>query len=103
MKDVIQLEYIKNAQKRQGQINREDFFNHMKYLAETFENNENSSKLIKLIPEMTYITINQDINQTQDVPFIQYKLTDDEIRILKILRTHRIIWAFIQHYCDETK
>lgn len=102
MKETINLEYVKKGKTYLGEIDRKEFLSHMEHLANWFpDDNEISTKLKKVIPKMTIIRVNQDVNETQDVPFIQYEEGEQQqINILKIRRNHRIIWSFIQYYCD---
>ena len=104
-KDLIKLKYVEGKKVYQGTINRQEFLNHMNYLVEKFtDNNEISKKLAGLIPEMSHILINKDMNDTQDVPFVYYKLDgSSEGHILKILRFHSIIWGFLERYCYDAK
>ena len=103
MKNVIMLTYVVKSKTYQGEIDRQKFFDWMKDIAERFKgNNEISTRFVKLIPKMTKMEINKDINETQDVPFVLYEeLNSNEQKILKIMRCHHIIWGFLDHYCDE--
>lgn len=104
MKDFIELFYVEKNQTYSGTIERSGFLIQMQHLAKWFPtNNQNATKLCTLIPEIESITINKDIIDTQDVPFIEYKIPGKETTILKILRTHHIVWGFLQNYCDEAK
>lgn len=104
-KDLIKLEYVEGKKSYHGTINRKEFLNHMNYLVKEFpDNNEIAKKLAKLIPEMIYILINKDINDTQDVPSIYYKLNgSSDGHVLKIIRFNSIIWGFLERYCYDTK
>lgn len=104
-KDLIKLKYVEGKKVYEGTINRQEFLNHMNYLVEEFpDNNEIAKKLVRLIPEMNHILINKDMNDTQDVPFVYYKLDgSSEGHILKILRFHSIIWGFFERYCYDAK
>ena len=103
MKDTIQLNYVVKGKRYEGKINRKEFFDWMRDISERFKgNNEISIKFVGLIPKMTEMEINKDINETQDVPFVLYKEENKEQRkVLKIMRCHHIIWGFLDHYCDE--
>lgn len=102
MKETIRLKYVVKGTTYYGKINREQFIQHMAGIAKMFEdNNEISTKLVQLLPNIVYIKINQDLNDTQDVPYIIYGSVDKKTNVLRIRRNHRIIWAFLQRYCDE--
>ena len=101
-KDNIRLYYVCKSRMYRGEINREEFFSWMSDIAKRFEgNNEISTKLVEVIPSMVKMKINQDLNETKDVPFIQCENETGEIKAIQIRRHHRIIWGFLQHYCDE--
>lgn len=103
MKKIIRLRYVSEGTTYRGEIDREQFIHYMQEIAKMFEeNNEISTKLVEILPSIVYIKINKDINDTQDVPYIIYGGEDRRAKILKIRRNHRIIWAFLQRYCDET-
>ncbi len=104
-KDLIKLEYVEGRRNYHGIIDRNEFLSHMEYLVEKFpDNNEIAKQLTNLIPEMRYILINKDMNDTQDIPSIFYKLNnEDDGYILKILRFHSIIWGFLNRYCYDAK
>lgn len=101
MKDKIQLKYVARGKCYIGEIEREEIFNWMKEISEKFKDNEVSTKLVKLIPNMVKMQINKDINETKDVPFITYENGNGEELVVNIMRNHHIIWGFLDHYCDE--
>ena len=103
MKNTIQLKYVVKGKKYQGEIDRQEFFSWMKDISERFKgNNEISTKFVDMLPTMTKMEINKDINETQDVPFVLYENGNGEQqKVLKIMRCHHIIWGFLDHYCDE--
>ncbi len=101
MENKIRLEYIMAKKKYIGVIDREEFRKNMQYLKDAFpDNNEIATKLLSLIPEILLIRINQDVNDTQDVPCIWYETLSGQ-NMLKILRYHSIIWGFLNHYCYD--
>jgi len=105
MKDSIKLEYVEKGVVYQGSISRKEILDHMEYLKDSpafAGNNEIATRLIALIPEMAFIKINKDANDTQDVPYIWYETTKRE-GMLKISRRHSIIWGFLNHFCYEAK
>ena len=102
MENNIRLEYIVGKRKYIGEINRQEFLGNMQYLQEAFpDNNEIATKLISLTPDMLIIRINQDVNDTQDIPCIWYETANGQ-DILKILRYHSIIWGFLNRYCYDS-
>ena len=67
---------------------------------EKIGDNEISKKLTEIIPQVDKIFINNDINETQDVPCIAY-CTDGEEQLIKIKRRHKIVWSILNKYCTE--
>lgn len=102
MKDNIQLIYVVKRKEYKGEIKREEFLNWMKDISERFKgNNEISTKLVELIPEIKEIKINKDNNEAQDDPFILYYKKDGKECMLRIKRCHHIIWGFLNYYCEN--
>ena len=102
MKKDIDLIYVSKKVTYTGVIDRKEFFDEMSCLAIWFpDNNFNASKLQYLIPKFVSITINRDIIETQDVPFIVYTTVDSsEPQVLKLRRPYTIIWEFFIKYCN---
>ncbi len=63
-------------------------------------NNEISKKMIEIIPVVDKIIINQDFNETQDIPMFSYEI-DGTLNVLKIRRLHNIVWSVLNGYCVE--
>ena len=87
-------------------IDRVEFYAHMHYLKKAFPPDMTaiSEKLLQYIPHMTKLRINEDINATQDVPFILMEQDNSgELDMLKIPRCNSIIWGFLIRYCYEAK
>ena len=105
MKDFIRLTYLEKGKEYPGKINRAEFINQMEHMVKWFPNcNENAITLCELLPTIDTITINKDIIDTQEVPFIQYTNIGDETpRCLKFRRTYKIIWDFFMHQCELAK
>ena len=104
MKDTaIIYGWRENGTDHQKEIDRNDFYAMFDGLAKGFEkvgDNEISKKLVEIIPEVDKIFINKDINETQDVPSIEYHVAD-EANLIKIMRWHNIVWSILNKYCTE--
>lgn len=102
MKD-IDLIYVTGKTTYNGIIVRKDFLDQMSNMASWFQNcNFNALKLQSLIPDIVSIKINDDIIETQDVPFIVYTTVNNPSeQILKLRRPCDIIWDFFKFYCNE--
>ena len=100
---AIIYEWTENGKEHQKEVCREDFYAMFDGLARGFEkigDNEISKKLIKIIPEVDKLSINIDMNETQDVPSIVY-WTNGDRQLLKIMRRHEIVWGILNKYCTE--
>lgn len=104
MKDEIRLEYVERGQTYQGKLSRREFLEKMKWFIEEFpDNNRIATKFVSILPETICIKINDDVNQTQDVPHVLYMKRGESFEMLKIPRIHRRIWRFLKSKCDEIK
>lgn len=104
MKDAIRLEYVENKKTYQGKISRREFLEKMKWFVEEFpDNNRIATKFVSIIPQTVYVKINNDVNQTQDIPYILYMKRGESFEMLKIPRIHRRIWNFLKSKCEEVK
>ena len=95
--------WTKDGMDYQKEIDREDFFDMFEGLKNGFQrigNNEISKKLVIIIPEVDEISINHDINETQDIPYITYKI-HNEVQLIKINRLNNIVWSILDKYCTE--
>ena len=102
MKDTaIILSWKNSGQEYLREIDREDFYYIFLGLAKGYDkigDNEISKTMIKIIPEVDKIFINKDINETQNIPFIECYI-NEKICILKIMRRHRIVWSILTDHC----
>lgn len=100
-KEPIILEWIENGEKKKKEINRKEFFDLMESIKNAFiEDNQISSILVDLIPELIMISINRDRNEQKDVPSI-YCLCETGGKVIDIIRYHKIIWSILNRYCTE--
>lgn len=103
MKDTqIDFNWIYNGKKYSKKLERNQLHVVFQGLVEGFEgDNEISKKMVEeIIPIVDTISINKDQNITQYIPFISY-VVDGEIKILKIIRYHKIVWTILDKYCTE--
>lgn len=104
MKDLIHLTYIEKGRIYEGSISKTEILSDMEYIKNRYsDNNENAKRLIKIIPKAIKITINSDYNETQDMPFVTFTYYDGKVGMLKIHRTHSVIWGFFNRYCQDIK
>lgn len=100
---VIIYSWRKNGNDHQKEISREDFYAMFDGLRKVFEkigDDEISKKMVEIIPELDKIFINQDVNETQDIPGIVYTINGKE-KLMKIMRRHEIVWSIFNKYCAE--
>lgn len=103
MANVIRLNYVEHGKTYHGEIDKEVFLDQMQHMVEWFPDcNCNAKKLCELIPHMDCITINQDIIDSQDVPFLMYYAFGQEYW-LRLRRTYTIIWGFFMYHCQKAK
>ncbi len=99
MDSKICLCWTRNGKKGTREIERESFFEIMEGLKDGFsDDNDISKKFIQLIPYMLEMKINFDINETKDVPLVQYE-TLSGVGAISIIRHHKIVWAILEGYC----
>ena len=81
--DTIIFKWVEKGKKHQILLNREKMLMVFEGIALGFK-------------------INKDLNATQDVPSISYKVNGQR-GMLKIIRYHKIVWAILDKYCSEKK
>lgn len=100
---AIIYSWKKDGEEHKKEINRKDFYDMFDGIRKGFAvlgDNEISKSMVEIIPEVEKIFINQDINETQDVPFIVYTINGNE-KLMKIMRKHNIIWSILEKYCAK--
>ena len=100
---AITYGWISHGKNYQKKIDRKDFLAIFDGLAKGFEeigDNEISKKMVEIIPEVDEIFVNQDVNETQDVPSIAYYINGN-VQLMKIMRRHNIVWSILNKYCTE--
>lgn len=65
------------------------------------DDNEISSIMVEIIPELVSIRIDKDRNEQLEVPIIVCYLQDNEEKVINIKRHHKIIWSILNKYCTE--
>lgn len=101
--NAIIYKWIREGEEHKKEISRKDFYDMFDGIKKGFEvlgDNEISKSMVEIIPKVDEIFINEDINKTQDVPFIVYTINDEK-EIMKIMRRHNIIWSILERYCAE--
>lgn len=97
----IRLKWISKGEKHEKMLNREEVMAVFEGLVKGFtDDNEISEKLLKIIPKAEWLKINQDHNDTQEIPCITYGL-NGSVYVLKIIRYHKIVWSILNKYCTD--
>ena len=102
MRETISFRWIKNGELGGREVSRVEMLSKFQELVKDYpDNNEIAIKMTEIIPKVTQIKINFDLNKSQDVPCIAYKVDNEVVGILKILRHHKIVWGILNKYCQE--
>lgn len=97
----IKLKWTANGEKHEKMLNREEVLAVFQGLVKGFvEDNEISEKMVKILPEVDWLKIDQDHNDTQEIPCLVYGV-NGSIGILKIIRYHKIVWSILNKYCTD--
>ena len=93
--------YDKGENKKKiKEVDRKEFFDIMYSIKKGFPNdNQVSTVLCDIIPDVSTIFIDKDRNQQIDVPFIYYDLNGNQ-KVLEIIRYHKIIWSILNKYTE---
>lgn len=92
----IVIETHRQGKITSSDIKRGEFFVVMKYLKEKYEkNNEVSSQLVKKIPGMLRIIIDDDRNEQMGNPIIEYRRRNGEDGTIVVRRCHKIVWGIL--------
>ncbi len=77
-------------------VDKSELFVVMKYLKETYkDNNEVSRRLIEIMPNIEEIEINEVANATMDIPKIWCKISKHTLVGIEVRRCHKIIWHIL--------
>ena len=99
-KEEITFIWKENGKEHIKEIERKEFYELMKSIKKSFsDDNEISSKLVEIIPNLISITIDKDRNSQKDTPFITCECSSGS-KIIEIKRYHKIIWAILDKYCE---
>lgn len=103
--EPISLTYVEKGQTYHTTIDRASFINQMEHMVTWYPGcNENATRLCELLPNMESITVNNDIIQTQDIPFFEYQSFGDEVpHCMKFMRFYKIVWSFLMFHCEQAK
>lgn len=102
MKDTkIIFRWTDDGIEKEKEIDRDKVYAVFDGLTKGFaDDNKISKQLITIIPTVDVIAIDKDLNTTQDVPFIVAYI-GDEIKVIKIIRYHKIVWTILNKYTSE--
>lgn len=85
----------------QKEVGRHALYDIFDGIAKGFKgDNEISLELLKFIPTIDKIYIDEDLNFNQDVPSIVL-IEGDNKELLKIIRYHKIVWSIFEKFESE--
>ena len=70
---------------------------------EYHDRSDNAKWFIQVIPEASKMCIDNDYNETQDMPFVSVVMKDGRNDMLKIRRNQYVIWGYLKRYCADVK
>ena len=102
MNDTIPVLWRENGINYSKTLNRADVEAVFKGLQEGFrDDNEIATVFVeRIIPNAESIYINKDLNSTQDIPMVAYKI-DNQLALVKVKRYHKIVWSILNKYCTK--
>ena len=100
-KEPIILKWIEKGKVGEKEIDRQAMYDIMLAIKQGFDDdNEISSIMVEYIPKLITIEINKDRNEQLEVPMICC-INEDAVKVVKIIRHHKIIWSILNKYCTE--
>ena len=94
----ILLKWKNKGKEYEKEIDRQALLDVMSSIAKAFDNdNQISKKLCEIIPVTEWISINKEMNETREIPFIECMVAG-KLEIIKIIRHHKIIWSILDGY-----
>lgn len=76
-----------------------EVFDNLATRFDELNDNEISKQILKHLPETKEIFINEDYNAWQDEPFIVFVYKNNDRKMLRIKRRHKIVWSILKSYC----
>lgn len=97
----IILRWVRKSKKYSKEMEKNEMLVVFEGLAKGFsDDNEMSVKLIDIIKKADILSLNKDIMQSQDTPFIAYNI-GGVADILRIRRRHKIVWSILDRFFTE--
>ena len=99
-KDEITFICKKEGVTKIKEVEREEFYKLMKSIKNSFsDDNEISTKLVELIPDLTSITVDVERNSHLSIPCI-YCVHNGETERIEVRRRHTVLWSIFDKYCE---
>lgn len=97
----VTLRWVKKSKRYFKEMPKQEMLVVFEGLAKGFsDDNEMSIKLIDIIQKAELMSLNKDIMQYQDTPFITYNIGGAS-DILRIRRRHKIVWSILERFFTE--
>ena len=104
MGEWLEVSYQEKGVVYNGRISKERVLSDMKFVEKEYpDRNENAKWFLQVVPEASKMCVDDDCNDTQDVPFITVVMNDGRYEMQKIRRNHYIIWGYLKRYCSDVK
>ena len=96
---TFKLKWTDEGRKYEKEVNKQTFQILMEGIREQFvDNNEVSTKFVKIIPEIDSLIINKGRNRDEDIPKVFYTI-GEKTDSISISRNHIIIWNILNECC----
>lgn len=97
----VTLRWVRKSKRYSKEMPKQEMIVVFEGLAKGFsDDNEMSVKLIDIIKKADMLSLNKDIMQSQDTPFIAYNIGGAS-DILRIRRRHKIVWSILERFFTE--
>ena len=97
----VTLRWVRKSKRYFKEMPKQEMLVVFEGLAKGFsDDNEMSVKLIEIIRNADMLSLNKDIMQSQDTPFITYNI-DGVVEVLRIRRRHKIVWSILDRFFTE--
>ena len=98
----IKLEWKQGGKEYSKMISEKDISYYMEGFKKGFElDNEASTRILAVLPNVKMIRIDKDINGVIRDPFIFYVNDCGHSDIIKIRRVNRLVWFVLNSLCTE--
>lgn len=101
--EVIVFKVMENNQLRIRSKSKQQMIAIMQSIKKNYpDNNEISTKMCDLLPDMYSVLINEDRNNScpENPIIVAYLVNETKFKVINIKNSHKIIWAHIKEWCQ---